>query len=137
MKVTDINTQTLTALLSLTKKKETLLAKIAEVEKDIAALASGEILAATRLIRAKSIKKRRGIVKGPKKPRSPKGFMQEEIIKLLDAAGEVGLSVKELAEKVEKPAGQVHVWFSNTGKKLGLFEKIDGGKWRKLSNPAQ
>jgi hypothetical protein len=133
MKVTDINTQTLTALLSLTKKKETLLAKVAQVEKEIAGLASGEVLAATRILRAKSIKKRRGVAKGPKKPRSPKGFMQEQIIKLLQAAGEVGAGVKELAEKVEKPVAQVHVWFSTTGKKLGQFQKLESGNWRILS----
>jgi hypothetical protein len=134
MKVTDINTQTLTALLSLTKKKETLLAKVAQVEKEIAGLASGEVLAATRILRAKSIKKRRGVAKGPKKPRSPKGFMQEQIIKLLQAAGEVGAGVKELAEKVEKPVAQVHVWFSTTGKKLGQFQKLESGNWRILSD---
>ena len=133
MKVTDINTQTLTALLSLTKKKETLLAKVAQVEKEIAGLASGEVLAATRILRAKSIKKRRGVAKGPKKPRSPKGFMQEQIIKLLQAAGEVGAGVKELAQKVEKPVAQVHVWFSTTGKKLGQFQKLESGNWRILS----
>jgi len=133
MKVTDINTQTLTALLSLTKKKETLLAKVAQVEKEIAGLASGEVLAATRILRAKSIKKRRGVAKGPKKPRSPKGFMQEQIIKLLQAAGEVGAGVKELAEKVEKPVAQVHVGFSTTGKKLGQFQKLESGNWRILS----
>ena len=133
MKVTDINTQTLTALLSLTKKKETLLAKVAQVEKEIAGLASGEVLAATRILRAKSIKKRRGVAKGPKKPRSPKGFMQEQIIKILQAAGEVGAGVKELAEKVEKPVAQVHVWFSTTGKKLGQFQKLESGNWRILS----
>ena len=133
MKVTDINTQTLTALLSLTKKKETLLAKVAQVEKEIAGLASGEVLAATRILRAKSIKKRRGVAKGPKKPRSPKGFMQEQIIKLLQAAGEVGAGVKELAEKVEKPVAQVHVLFSTTGKKLGQFQKLESGNWRILS----
>jgi hypothetical protein len=133
MKVTDINTQTLTALLSLTKKKETLLAKVAQVEKEIAGLASGEVLAATRILRAKSIKKRRGVAKGPKKPRSPKGFMQEQITKLLQAAGEVGAGVKELAEKVEKPVAQVHVWFSTTGKKLGQFQKLESGNWRILS----
>ena len=133
MKVTDINTQTLTALLSLTKKKETLLAKVAQLEKEIAGLASGEVLAATRILRAKSIKKRRGVAKGPKKPRSPKGFMQEQIIKLLQAAGEVGAGVKELAEKVEKPVAQVHVWFSTTGKKLGQFQKLESGNWRILS----
>ena len=133
MKVSDINTQTLTALLSLTKKKETLLAKVAQVEKEIAGLASGEVLAATRILRAKSIKKRRGVAKGPKKPRSPKGFMQEQIIKLLQAAGEVGAGVKELAEKIEKPVAQVHVWFSTTGKKLGQFQKLESGNWRILS----
>jgi hypothetical protein len=133
MKVSDINTQTLTALLSLTKKKETLLAKVAEVEKEIAGLASGEVLAATRILRAKSIKKRRGVAKGPKKPRSPKGFMQEQIIKLLQAAGEVGAGVKELAQKVDKPVAQVHVWFSTTGKKLGQFQKLESGNWRILS----
>jgi hypothetical protein len=133
MKVSDINTQTLTALLSLTKKKETLLAKVAEVEKEIAGLASGEVLAATRILRAKSIKKRRGVAKGPKKPRSPKGFMQEQIIKFLQAAGEVGAGVKELAQKVDKPVAQVHVWFSTTGKKLGQFQKLESGNWRILS----
>ena len=133
MKVSDINTQTLTALLSLTKKKETLLAKVAEVEKEIAGLASGEVLAATRILRAKSIKKRRGVAKGPKKPRSPKGFMQEQIIKILQAAGEVGAGVKELAQKVDKPVAQVHVWFSTTGKKLGQFQKLESGNWRIIS----
>lgn len=134
MKVSDINTQTLTALLSLTKKKETLLAKVAQVEKEIAGLASGEVLAATRILRAKSLKKRRGAAKGSKKPRSPKGFMQEQVIKHLEAAGEQGVSVRELAEKIGKPVGQVHVWFTNTGKKLGQLQKLESGKWRILSN---
>jgi hypothetical protein len=129
MKVTDINTQTLTALLSY-REKEILLAKVAEVEKEIAALASGEIQVTTRILRAKSIKKRRGVAKGPKNPRSPKGFMQEQIIKLLTEAGAVGASVKELATKVEKPSSQVHVWFGATGKKLGQFEKLESGNWR-------
>ena len=106
---------------------------MAQVEKEIAGLASGEVLAATRILRAKSIKKRRGVAKGPKKPRSPKGFMQEQIIKLLQAAGEVGAGVKELAEKIEKPVAQVHVWFSTTGKKLGQFQKLESGNWRILS----
>ncbi|MEI8293529.1 MAG: hypothetical protein WCG66_05970 [bacterium] len=133
MKVTDINTQTLTELLSLTKKKETLLAKLAEIENEIAALASGEVRVATRILRAKSMRKRRKVTDGPKKPRSPKGFMQEEITKFLTEAGESGLSVKELAAKTEKPTGQVQVWFSTTGKKLGRFEKLETGNWRILS----
>jgi ABC-type branched-subunit amino acid transport system ATPase component len=46
---------------------------------------------------------------------------------------EVGAGVKELAEKIEKPVAQVHVWFSTTGKKLGQFQKLESGNWRILS----
>jgi hypothetical protein len=90
MKLADINTQTLSALLSLTKKKETLL---------------------------------------------PKGLLKEQITSILNAAGEAGSSVKEIAEKVGKPIQHIYVWFSGTGKKLGMFDKMGEGKYR--IKPAQ
>ena len=132
MKVSDINSKTLIALLSLTKKKENLLAKASEVEKQIAALASGEVIAATRVIRESAEKKRRGVAKisKPKGIRSPKGLIKEQITHLLTVAGEVGASAKEIAEKLGKPVQNIHVWFSSTGKKLGQFEKIESGHWR-------
>ncbi len=106
MKLADINTQTLSALLSLTKKKETLLAKVEAVEKQIASLASGETREAIRVLRAK--KARRGRKPGAKKTvssgkRAPKGLLKEQITSILNAAGEAGSSVKEIAEKVGKP----------------------------------
>jgi hypothetical protein len=132
MKLTDVNTRTLSALLSLTKKKETLLAKVKEVEKQISALASGETQAAIRVLRAKS--KRRGRKAGGRRKssgvRSPKGFIKEEITKILHSAGEVGVTVKEIAEKIGKPAQNIHVWFSGTGKKFNFFEKTGQGRYR-------
>ncbi len=133
MKLADINTRTLSALLSLTKKKETLLAKVDAVEKQIASLASGETREAIRVLRAK--KARRGRKAGAKRAKSsgkraPKGFLKEQITSLMNAAGEAGVSAKEIAEKVGKPIQHIYVWFSSTGKKLGHFEKMEGGKYR-------
>jgi DNA invertase Pin-like site-specific DNA recombinase len=137
MKLADINTQTLSALLSLTKKKETLLAKVEAVEKQIASLASGETREAIRVLRAK--KARRGRKPGTKKTtsgkRAPKGLLKEQITSILNAAGEAGSSVKEIAEKVGKPIQHIYVWFSGTGKKLGMFDKMGEGKYR--IKPAQ
>ena len=133
MKLADINTKTLSALLSLTKKKETLLAKVEAVEKQIASLASGETREAIRVLRAK--KARRGRKPGAKRTKSsgkraPKGFLKEQITSMLGAAGEAGASVKEIAEKVGKPVQHIYVWFSGTGKKLGMFDKTSEGKYR-------
>ena len=46
-----------------------------------------------------------------------------------------GSSVKEIAEKVGKPIQHIYVWFSGTGKKLGMFDKMGEGKYR--IKPAQ
>jgi len=133
MKLADINTKTLSALLSLTKKKETLLAKVEQVEKEIASLASGETRDAIRVLRAK--KSKRGRKPGAQKtkssaPRAPKGLLKEQITSILHAAGEAGATAKEIAEKVGKPIQHIYVWFSGTGKKLGHFEKTEEGKYR-------
>lgn len=138
MKLADINTRTLSALLSLTKKKETLLAKVEAVEKQIASLASGETREAIRVLRAKKARRgRKAVAKRAKSlgKRAPKGLLKEQITSILNAAGEAGATAKEIAEKVGKPIQHIYVWFSSTGKKLGHFEKMGEGKYR--VKPAQ
>jgi hypothetical protein len=130
MKLADVNTRTLTALLSLTKKKENLLAKVAEVEKHIASLASGETKAAIRVLRAKSRRGRKAAPRPATKTRSPKGWIEEQIKKVLSEVGEAGATVREIADKIGKPVQNIHVWFSGTGKKTGLFEKTEQGRFR-------
>ena len=130
MKLADVNTRTLTALLTLTKKKETLLAKVADVEKQIASLASGETRAAIRVLRAKSRRGRKAATRTTAKTRSPKGWIEQEIKKILHEVGEAGATAREIAEKVGKPVQNIHVWFSGTGKKTGLFEKNEQGRFR-------
>lgn len=139
MKVTDINSKTLSTLLSLTKKKETLHTKITEIDKQIAALASGDTFVIKNILRQASSKTgRRSGKKGGGRtgPKSPRGLMQKQITELLHGAGEIGLTIKEIAEKIGKPKANVNVWFSTTGKKLNIFKRLEGGRVKIHASPA-
>lgn len=138
MKVTDINSKTLSTLLALTKKKETLQTKISEIDKQIAALASGDTSTIKNILRQASARgNRRAKAKnaaGRRGPKTPRGVMQQQITELLHAAGEIGLTIKEIAEKVGKPKANINVWFSTTGKKLNLFKRLEGGRVKLLGH---
>lgn len=132
MKVTDINSKTLSTLLALTKKKETLQTKISEIDKQIAALASGDTSTIKNILRQASARGSRRAkaakTSAHRGPKTPRGVMQQQITDLLHAAGDIGLTIKEIAEKVGKPKANVNVWFSTTGKKLNIFKRLEGGR---------
>jgi hypothetical protein len=140
MKVTDINSKTLSTLLSLTKKKEMLQTKITEIDNQIAALASGDTSTIKNILRQASARGgRRGKARkagGRRGPKTPRGVLQKEITNLLHAAGDIGLTIKEIAEKVGKPKANINVWFSTTGKKLNLFKRLEGGRVKLLGHEA-
>lgn len=131
MKITDLSSKTFSYLAVLTKKKERLHAKIKEVEKQIELLSAGKENLAKNAVRAKRKSRGKSKAKGGKPAkRAPRGFLKSQILKLIGAAGEAGISAKELAAKVEKPVNHIQVFFSGTGKKLGVFEKLSSGNWR-------
>ncbi len=55
---------------------------------------------------------------------SAKGALKAAIIKLLQDAGPSGLTVQGVAAKFKMHPGNVHVWFSSTGKKVKEIKKI-------------
>jgi DNA-binding protein H-NS len=131
MKITDLSSKTIGYLAVLTKKKERLHAKIKEIEKQIELLSAGKENLAKNAVRAQ--RKRRGTAKpkaGKSAKRAPRGFLKTQITKLTHAAGEAGISAKDLAAKIGKPINHIQVFFSGTGKKLGVFEKLSSGNWR-------
>ncbi len=50
--------------------------------------------------------------------------MKAAIIELLEGAGGSGLTVKEIAAKLNAKPGNVHVWFSSTGKTVKEIKKV-------------
>lgn len=70
--------------------------------------------------------------KPAKAPRSGgrRGALKERILAVLTQAGEQGIAVKDIANKLGVNAQNVHVWFSSTGKKMDSIEKVATGVYR-------
>jgi hypothetical protein len=63
--------------------------------------------------------------------RSPRGEMTSLILEELKAAGPAGVSVSDLATKLDKKYANVYVWFSSTGKNnYPNIEKAGKGRFR-------
>jgi hypothetical protein len=50
--------------------------------------------------------------------------MKTAIVQLLTAAGASGLSVQDIAAKLKAKPGNVHAWFSSTGKTVKEIRKV-------------
>lgn len=56
--------------------------------------------------------------------------MKESIIGVLQEAGPKGLTIAEIAEKLDVLKARVQAWFSGTGKRTKEVKKIGVGRWR-------
>jgi hypothetical protein len=65
-----------------------------------------------------------------KNPRPKRGEITRLINQSLEMAGQNGISVQDLASRIGANYRNVHVWFSSTGKKNPLIEKIGRGRYR-------
>jgi len=132
MSLTHITSHSIRRLLTLTEKKEQLLKGIEEVESEIAKALKG---AATSVVEAaeavtpfKPAKKSKGKKTRKAKAKASKpGGLKDRILALLQDAGDQGLKVKEIAEKLAAKPANISVWFSTTGKKLAT--KVEPGRY--------
>ncbi len=60
---------------------------------------------------------------------SPRGGLKARIIRALRAAGDKGVTVKDLAGKLRKSYGNISVWFHTTGKAMKEIKKVAPGKF--------
>jgi hypothetical protein len=124
-----LETTKLKALLSLTKKKDKLVAQIKAIDEKLNAFTeAGGTLDLSQLVIPVAPKARK-VSKGSRRKRSPKGFIDSKINEMLRAAGANGVSVKDVSESLNKSNIQISGWFSNKNK-AGLVEKISKGKYR-------
>jgi hypothetical protein len=64
------------------------------------------------------------------RPRSQRGELSAKILGQLEAAGEGGISVRELAGKIGANPKNLHIWFATTGKKNSHIEKMGEARYR-------
>ena len=128
MDISLINSQSLLHLLSLTEKKEELLQILEQIDAEILRTLQGGIsvevieVASTPAIVAPAPKAKLPVA-APAKPvkkvkPAKSGGLKDRILALLEAAGDAGLKVREIADKLGSKPGNIAVWFSTTGKNI-------------------
>jgi len=66
----------------------------------------------------------------PKASSGKRGAIKGFILDTLQAAGEAGVAVKDLASKLGVKPGNIHVWFATTGKTIKEIQKVGPGIFR-------
>jgi hypothetical protein len=132
MNFTQIASADLKRVVTLVEQKETLLAQAAKIDAELAGFQSGEPVAPAAPAKGKPGRKPGRPVKAKTGAR---GAMKAAITELLQGAGASGLSVLEIAAKLKAKPGNVHVWFSSTGKTIKQVKKLGPGKYA-WSGPA-
>jgi hypothetical protein len=126
MSLSNLSSAQLTQLIGLIKEKESLQAKLAQVDASLKAIESG-----------KSAPKKRGRKPGrppsvktgvAKKTRRSKR-LKEPLLKLLKGAGASGITVKQLASTLKVKPGNIFSWFYTTGKKIKGIKKVGEAKY--------
>jgi hypothetical protein len=111
MAFTDLSSAQLQRLVELVKEKETIQAKLGEIHRSIEELGAGK-RAHERPAGSKPKKARRG------------RKLKDRLLKILQTAGDKGLTVKELSAQLKAKPASVAVWFYTTGKKIKGLQKI-------------
>jgi len=124
MDIKHITSDSLRRLLSLTTKKEQLIKAVSDVENEIAHALKGAATTAVEVAEAVTPFKAKKKSKG-----SNPGSLKDRILALLEAAGDEGVRVKDIAEKLAAKPGNIAVWFSTTGK--AITKKVSPGRFAK------
>ena len=69
------------------------------------------------------------VTKTGKALRGKRGAVKEAIIKVVQAAGKAGISVKDVASTLGVKYGNVSVWFGSTGKKVKEIKRVGRGTY--------
>ena len=136
MDISLINSQSLLHLLGLTEKKEELLQILEQIDDEIIRTLKGGIsvevveVASSPASVPPAPKAKPAPAKPAKKAKPVKsGGLKDRILALLEAAGDTGLKVREIADKLGSKPGNIAVWFSTTGK--NITPKVGPGRFAK------
>jgi hypothetical protein len=129
--LSSLTSSALNQLSSLVDQKESLVKEIERIESHMASIISG------KPVRATKGKVGRPVAKGTKAKttrktttRGSRGNLGTKVLSALEAAGDAGVKVADLAEKLRVKGTNLHVWFGTTGKKNKAIKKVGKGHYR-------
>lgn len=118
MDLSSLTTADFKRILKLLERKDALLAEIAEIDAALSGSAAGT---------GKPAK----ASKPGRKPgkRGKRGKLKDSVLAILQESGKGGITVKEIAAKVNREPANIYTWFFNTGKKIKQVKKVGEAKW--------
>jgi hypothetical protein len=127
--LSSLTSSALNQLSTLVDKKESLVKEIERLESQMASIISGKPV---RAVKGKPGRPSTKTTKTAKKPvkRGSRGNLGTKVLSALEAAGDAGVKVADLAEKLRVKGTNLHVWFGTTGKKNKAIKKVGKGHYR-------
>ena len=135
----NLSTDSLRSILSLSERRDALLAELQNVETEISRALGSGVATKSVILGHETGHGRTAAGSSPKvsakgrtvsAKRGKRGAVKELILAGLKEAGEAGIAVRHLAAKLGLKPGSIHVWFGTTGKKSGLTEALGKGVYR-------
>lgn len=127
--LSSLTSSALNQLSSLVDQKESLLKEIERIESHMVSIVSGKPVRATKAKPGRpSTKTTKTVSKAAK--RGSRGDLGTKVLSALEAAGDAGVKVADLAEKLRVKGTNLHVWFGTTGKKNKAIKKVGKGHYR-------
>lgn len=129
--LSSLTSSVLNQLSSLVDQKEALVKEIERIESHMASIISGKPVRAAKGKSARSAAKGK-TAKTAKKTtkRGSRVNLGTKVLSALEAAGDAGVKVADLAEKLRVKGTNLHVWFGTTGKKNKAIKKVGKGHYR-------
>lgn len=129
--LSSLTSSALNQLSSLVDQKEALVKEIERIESHMASIISGKPVRAAKGKSARSAAKGK-TTKTVKKTtkRGSRVNLGTKVLSALEAAGDAGVKVADLAEKLRIKGTNLHVWFGTTGKKNKAIKKVGKGHYR-------
>jgi hypothetical protein len=128
MALLNLSSAQLAQLIGLVKEKETLQAKLDQINSSLAALENGGTVPKKRGRKPGRPAAVKSVVK-KEKPAKRGKRLKEPLLKALKDAGASGITVKDLAAKLKVKPGNVFSWFYTTGKKIKGISKVGEAKY--------
>lgn len=132
MNLSQLNTNTIRQILKLSEKKESLLKELNKIETTIESLFKGNTTSpiTPKNPKASSTTQPKALKAKKRAPKAQRGMIKESIMQALKEAGPIGMKVNDLSKKLGIKSANLHVWFSNVGKKIEGLERIAPGHFR-------
>ncbi len=124
MKIDQLTSQSLKAAVDLLEEKEAYQSKLAEIEEELTALLGGE----SSVEKAAETVQKNALPQSARRVKTGRqGQSKEAITALLKKAGDRGISLKDICQKLGMSQSRINSWMHATGKKLKEIKKLGRG----------